>query len=169
MTTITTADGLAVPLAEQGDGRITGLVLIDAVGIEVPGRPMTDFFALDARGVAEYTWHDSDRFYSDPEALTDATREAQAADMATLRVYAGEPYMHDPKLAGRLDRVRVPALAIWGDSDRIVTPEYGRAYAAELPNCRFELIGDAGHLPHIEQPEATFAVLDRHLGRTVPW
>jgi pimeloyl-ACP methyl ester carboxylesterase len=33
----------------DGGRRISGLVLIDAVGIEVPGQPITDFFALDPR------------------------------------------------------------------------------------------------------------------------
>ncbi len=50
----------------DGAGRITGLILIDAVGIAVDGEPIRDFFALDARGVAEYSFHDADRFYRDP-------------------------------------------------------------------------------------------------------
>src|ERR1700688_992741 len=53
----------------DGGGRISGLVLIDAVGIDVPAHPIRDFFALDARGVAEYAWHDADRFYIDPATV----------------------------------------------------------------------------------------------------
>jgi pimeloyl-ACP methyl ester carboxylesterase len=43
---------------------------------------------------------------------------------------------------------------LWGASDRVVTPAYGRAYADSIPGARFELIERAGHHPEIEQPEA---------------
>jgi pimeloyl-ACP methyl ester carboxylesterase len=42
----------------------------------------------------------------------------------------------------------------WGESDRVVTPDYGRAYSRLIPGSRFALIEAAGHHPEIEQPEA---------------
>jgi pimeloyl-ACP methyl ester carboxylesterase len=48
----------------------------------------------------------------------------------------------------------VPTLLLWGASDQIVTPAYGRAYGDLIPGSRFELIERAGHYPEIEQPEA---------------
>jgi pimeloyl-ACP methyl ester carboxylesterase len=144
--------------------RISGLILIDAVGIEVPGQTITDFFALDARGVAEHAFHDSERFYADPATLPPAQLAMMQSNLAALRVVAGDPYMHDPALRGRLGGVSVPALVIWGDSDAIVTPDYGRAYAQSLPDARFELVSDAGHLPQIEQPAATLALIDAFAG-----
>ena len=144
-------------------GHITDLILIDAGGIEVPGEPMRDFFALDARGIAEYSYHDADRFYVDPATVPPERVALQRANMATMRVLAGDPYMHDPKLFTRLGRVRIPVLLLWGDSDRIFTPGYGAAYAKAFPNARLELIKDAGHLPQIEQADATFAALDTYV------
>ena len=55
-------------------------------------------------------------------------------------------------------------LVVWSDSDRIFTPGYGRAYAASFAHGRFALIADAGHLPQLEQPAATFAAIDDFLG-----
>src|SRR4051812_31168357 len=52
--------------SRDGAGLITGLILIDAVGIEVDGEPIRDFFTLNPREVADYSFHDSDRFYVDP-------------------------------------------------------------------------------------------------------
>jgi pimeloyl-ACP methyl ester carboxylesterase len=87
--------------------------------------------------------------------------------MATLRTLAGDPYMHDPKLLRRLGRVRIPTLLLWGESDRIVSPAYGAAYAEAFGDGRLEVIPEAGHLPHIEQPDATFARIAAHMeGRT---
>ncbi|MFJ1996666.1 alpha/beta fold hydrolase [Streptomyces asiaticus] len=147
-------------------GVIGGLVLIDAVGVDIPGEPITDFFGLGARGVAEYSWHDPDRYYVDPADIPADQRAIRQANMATMRVLAGEPYMHDAKLLRRLRRVDTPALLLWGESDRVVTPAYGAAYAAAFGNARFEVIPGAGHLPQIEQPEATLALIDAHARRT---
>jgi pimeloyl-ACP methyl ester carboxylesterase len=72
--------------------------------------------------------------------------------MATMRIVAGEPYMHDPTLLDRLRGIEISVLVIWGDSDRIVTPAYGAAYAAAFRQARVEIVRDAGHLPQIEQP-----------------
>ncbi|MFE2547354.1 alpha/beta fold hydrolase [Streptomyces sp. NPDC059355] len=147
-------------------GIITGLVLIDPVGIHVEAEPIRDFSALDARGVAEYAWHDSARFYRDPDLLPAEQAALQQGNMATLSVLAGDPYMHDPKLLRRLRRVDVPALVLWGESDRIVTPAYGAGYAEAFKNGRLQVIPRAGHLPQLEQPEATFAAIDGYLRKT---
>ncbi|MEV8478620.1 alpha/beta hydrolase [Streptomyces sp. NPDC051173] len=147
-------------------GIITGLVLINAVGVHVEAEPITDYFALDPRGAAEHTWHDPDRYYRDPAALSPDERATLQANMTTMRALTCDPYMHDPKLRRRLGRVRQPALLLWGESDRIVTPAYGAAYAAAFGDGRFAVIPEAGHLPQIEQPEATFALIDDHFSRT---
>ncbi|MBI0293408.1 alpha/beta hydrolase [Streptomyces sp. PRKS01-29] len=147
-------------------GVISGLVLIDAVGVRVPDEPITDFFALDARGVAEHSWHDPDRYYVDPADVPADQLATRQGNMATMRVLAGEPYMHDAKLLRRLRRVSTPALLLWGESDRVVTPAYGAAYAAAFANAHLEVIPGAGHLPQIEQPGATLALIDAHAHRT---
>jgi pimeloyl-ACP methyl ester carboxylesterase len=152
--------GAEIAVRDQGV-RVSGLILINATGIQVEGQPITDFFSLDARGVAEYAWYDSDRFYVDPATVPPEQGARQQANMATMRAIAGP--MYDPDLLGRLGQVKIPVLVVWGEADRIVTPAYGAAYAAAFPNARFERIAKAGHLPQIEQPAATFAVIDEFL------
>jgi len=75
-------------------------------------------------------------------------------------VIAGDPYMHDPTLIRRLAEMRVPTLVVWGESDRVMTANYGRAFAVAIPGARFVLVREAGHLPHLEQPAAVFAAID---------
>ena len=159
---------IGADMAARDDGRlITGLVLIDSVGVLVEGQPVRDFFALDARGVAEYSYYDPGRFYVDPATVPPEQAVQRAANMATMRVFAGDPYMHDPGLAARLGRVEIPVLVLWGDSDRIVTPGYRQALTAAFPQAQFTVISQAGHLPQIEQPAATFAALDAYLRKNV--
>ncbi len=148
------------------EGLISGIVLLNSVGIEVAGEPLQDFFALDARGVAEYAFHDSERFYVDPATVPAERRDVIQANMAALRVFSGGPAMSDPTLRPRLAAVTAPTLALWGESDRIATPAYGKEYAASFADARFEVVAEAGHLPHLEQPAHTFALLDDFAAET---
>jgi pimeloyl-ACP methyl ester carboxylesterase len=154
--------GAEIAVRDQG-ARVSGLIIINATGIEVEGQPITDFFSLDARGVADNAWYDSDRYYQDPATVPPEQAARQRANMATMRVLTSDQDMYDPGLLARLGQVKIPVLVVWGEADRIVTPAYGAAYAAAFPNARFERIAKAGHLPQIEQPAATFAVIDEFL------
>ena len=62
--------------------------------------------------------------------------------------------MYNPRLKAWLRRINVPTLVLWGESDAIATPAYGRAYAALIPGACFETIAAAGHHPELEQPAA---------------
>ncbi|QJT05907.1 alpha/beta fold hydrolase [Streptomyces asoensis] len=147
-------------------GLISGIVLMNSVGIEVDGDPVRDFFTLDARGVAEYAYHDSERFYVDPATVPAERLAVFQANMAALRVFSGGPAMSDPTLRPRLAAVTTPTLVLWGESDRIATPAYGKEYAASFGNARFEVVAEAGHLPHLEQPARTFSLLDEFAAET---
>lgn len=156
-----TALEMAVQAAadERYAGVLGSVVVIDSVGVVVDGEPIADFFALDARGLAEVAWHDPERGYQDPALVTEEQRAVLRANGQTMAVLAGRA-MSDPTLLGRLSAVAVPTLVVWGASDRVVTPGYGRAVAAAVPGAVFAEVPAAGHLPHLEAPEATWAVLD---------
>ena len=54
---------------------MTGVVLVDACGIEVPGHPVADFFSLSLDQVAELSYHDPAAFRIDPATMSpDALR-----------------------------------------------------------------------------------------------
>jgi pimeloyl-ACP methyl ester carboxylesterase len=73
--------------------------------------------------------------------------------------------MYNSQLPRWLGRIDVPTLVLWGESDGVVSPDYGRAYASMIPGARFELIARAGHHPEIEQPEAFVDNVARFLGQ----
>src|SRR6478752_388170 len=143
---------IAAELALLAPERIGTLVLIDAIGIDVPGHPVANVFDLTPDEITDLAFHDADRFRIDPATLPPEAQAAMAADSAALGAYtAGSPI--DPTLAGRLTGITVPTLVLLGGSDGIVGPGYGRAYAAAIPGARFELIPEAGHQPQLEAPE----------------
>ena len=149
---------------EQYAGVLGAIVVIDGVGAVVEGEPIADFFALDARGLAAVAWHDPERGYLDPARFTDEQRAVQQSNGQTMAAVAGRS-MSDPTLLARLASVEVPALMVWGASDRVVTPAYGRAVASAVPGAEFVEVAAAGHLPHLEAPEATWAAIDPFLSR----
>ena len=156
---------IAAEMALLDSRRVSSFVLVDAAGIEVPGHPIADFFALTPRQVAEFSYHDPDRFGIDPTKLPPEAQKAMAGNRATLAVYGGTS-MNDTRLAERLASVSTPTLVVWGGSDRIVDPDYGRAFAEAIPGARFQLIPESGHLPQIETPgqlvDAVWAFAESH-------
>jgi pimeloyl-ACP methyl ester carboxylesterase len=154
---------IAAEMAVTGSPRISGLVLVDAVGIEVSGHPVVDFFSLDLGQVAELSYHDPAKFRIDPTAMPPAQREIMAGNRAALAAYAGTA-MADPTLRDRVGVITLPTLVLWGDSDRIVVPEYGRVWAAAIPSARFQLLSDTGHVPQIETPEQVLEAISAFAG-----
>jgi pimeloyl-ACP methyl ester carboxylesterase len=153
---------IAAELALLGSHRVEKVVLVDAVGIEVEGHPVADFFALDFPTIAKLSYFDPEKFRIDPDALPPAAQELLAGNRATLAVYATS--MTDPTLRDRLAGIKVPAHVIWGDSDQIVDPEYGRALAEAMPGATFEVLADTGHLPQLESPELLASAVRRITG-----
>ena len=145
---------IAAELALLGSPRVTSLVLVDAVGIEVPGHPVIDFFNVPLPEIANHSFYEPDRFRIDPAAMSEEARAAMAGNRATLAVYSGPHDMADPSLLGRLPAVTVPTLVVWGSHDGIAGPEYGKAFAAAIPGARFVLLEHTGHLPQLESPAA---------------
>jgi len=147
---------LAAEIVATYTPRVEKLVLVDAVGIKVSDRETPDILDLFNASPAEVRrrrWHDPDRFAPDYDAMEDDALVAHARNRDALCLYAWHPYMHNPQLKRWLPRIAVPTLVLWGASDGVVTPAYGRAYSALIPGARFEVIGAAGHHPEIEQPE----------------
>ena len=157
---------LAAEVGAACSDRLRKLVLVDPVGIKVSGPDTPDILDIFNRSpddVRQKSWHDPDRFAPDFNAMSDEALTVYARNREALCLYAWHPYMYNPQLPRWLGRIKVPTLLLWGESDRIVTPDYGRAYSRLIPGSRFELIERAGHHPEIEQPEAFVERVSRFL------
>jgi len=157
---------IAAELAVAGARKIDRLVLVDPVGIKISGREMRDivhFFNTDQAELNQRAWHDPSRrpdgIYglgwqaTISDAMSDAEMITLARNWDSLCIYAWKPHMYNPQLAYWLRRIAVPTLVLWGEADRIVTPEYGREYAQRIPGATFRTITAAGHHPELEQPQ----------------
>ncbi|GAA1655507.1 alpha/beta hydrolase [Nonomuraea maheshkhaliensis] len=145
---------LAAEIALLDSPRVSGAVLIDAIGIEVEGHPQADIRGLSLPEIQRLSFHDPSKAPRPPAAGT----PGPSPDVQALVGYAG-PAMADPTLAGRLGRMTIPMHVVWGESDRIVTPDYGKAFAAAIPGATFTLLPRTGHLPQVESPEELLGTL----------
>ncbi len=158
---------IAAEVAVGGHPKLDRLVLVDPVGIKIGGREERDIAHLFNTSPAELTrraWHDPANCPRGSygvgwhtligDAMSDAEMITLARNWESLCLYAWRPHMYNPQLKHWLHRIAVPSLVLWGASDRIVIPEYGRAYSELIPGARFDLIADAGHHPELEQPGA---------------
>jgi pimeloyl-ACP methyl ester carboxylesterase len=153
---------IAAEMAVAATGRISGLVLLDAVGIDVKGHPVADVAGLSLPEIQALSFHDPTPFRVDPATVPEAQRTIMAANGAALAVYAGSA-MADATLLGRLGGIAVPTVVLWGESDQIVDPIYGRAYAAAIDGARFELLPATGHMPQMETPDLVLRTMEEML------
>jgi pimeloyl-ACP methyl ester carboxylesterase len=144
---------LAAEIALLRSPRVSGAVIIDGVGIEVDGHPLTDVSGLSPAELRAHSFHDPGKAPVPPGGGT-----GPSPDVRALIGYTG-PAMTDPTLAGRLGGLDLPVHVVWGESDGIVDPEYGKAYAAAIPLSTFTLLPRTGHLPQVETPEELLGAL----------
>lgn len=68
-------------------------------------------------------------------------------------------------MTSALPNIRVPALCIYGESDRVVQPAYQLQVRGHLRTARFVAFRDSGHFPFLEEPDAFASVVHYFLGR----
>jgi pimeloyl-ACP methyl ester carboxylesterase len=170
---------IAAEAAVGGAAKLDRLVLVDPVGIKLGGREERDivhFFNTSPAELTRRSWHDPAKRPAGAyglgwqatidESMSDEVMTALARNWDTLCLYAWRPHMYNPQLKHWLRRISVPTLVLWGASDRIVTPDYGRAYSALIPGAHFAAIDKAGHHPELEQPRAFVEHVARFLGQS---
>lgn len=148
---------IAAEIATKCLHRIAKVVMVGAVGIKLGDRETRDFpdvFAMSAEQLSQLAFHDPEKAKIDFSAMSDETLRLVSRNRETFALYAWEPYLHNPKLLSRLHRITVPALFLWGESDGLVRPEYGRRYSEIVPHGEFDIVARAGHAPHLEQPHS---------------
>jgi pimeloyl-ACP methyl ester carboxylesterase len=153
---------VAAEIMVRSTARFQQLVLIDPLGVKFVGREERDIADIHAMTRAEYlerAWADSAKGEVDFTHLPDSQLAMAVRAREAFALYGWKPYMHNPRLKRWLRRIDRPTLLLWGEADRVVTPAYGENWRQAIPNARLELIADAGHFPHWEQPQAVVAKL----------
>lgn len=67
--------------------------------------------------------------------------------------------LRDCDYTGEARQIGVPTLCVVGEQDGSTPPDLVLAMAKLIPGARYEVIGDAGHLPCVEQPEMLVEIM----------
>jgi pimeloyl-ACP methyl ester carboxylesterase len=147
---------IAAEMAVRDTRRFARLVLADSLGIKVGGvtdRDIADMHAITRDEYMRLAWADPGKGERDLMQLPEAELAAIARGREAFALFGWKPYMHNPRLKRWLHRIDIPTLLLWGERDGIVSTSYGEAWRVEIPGARMEIIANAGHFPHWEQPQ----------------
>ena len=114
-------------------GQLAGIVLLDGIGPEIDGYQIR------------------------PPA-----RRPGMPEFSAMTVYSGENYA-DSKLLRRLACVTLPARFVWGEDDPVAPVGFGKVYAQAYADSEFHVLPGVGHLPALQAPAETFALIDEFL------
>jgi pimeloyl-ACP methyl ester carboxylesterase len=145
---------IAAEFAVRWPERVKKLWLSGAPGLWVEGEPLGDLFRI---------MHDRQKLrellFAEPNsAMATLVLREQPDDGQMLQGYQSMTVLarlvwerpYDPKLAGRLHRVRFPTLLVWGEQDRLVPVAYGKAYQKQIAGAELKVLPRCGHLPMFE-------------------
>lgn len=108
-------------------------------------RALADDFEAGARTIAGYLYAEAS-----PERLDAAVASMRAVgQQQTLLDYRACDAFN---LTDRLPDIRLPLLAITGESDRMTPPKYALALANRVPGAEARIVPGAGHLVMLERP-----------------
>jgi pimeloyl-ACP methyl ester carboxylesterase len=156
---------VAAELASTSPQRVDRLVLIAPLGLWRDDHPVPDISGIPAAERPRLVLADPDGALAASLPAPDPTDPEQlfraAQTMASILQFTWP--LPDQGLSKRLYRLHAPTLLVWGAQDRFVDPVYGEDFRAMIADARLEIVDGAGHLPQIEQPERTIALITAFL------
>lgn len=161
---------IAAEWAVRYSSMLSGMILIDALGLRVPDAPAADVLRLDAAQMRSLLFAAPTTALAQqlmPDTPSPDVLPALLQARRTLARFAWQ-FPDNPKLAHYLYRVQVPTLIIWGEHDGFVPSRHAQAYQAGIAGAELVLLPEAGHLPQAEQPEACARIIGDYLHRVRP-
>lgn len=160
---------MAAEYAAAATRNVGRLVLIDPIGLWRDDHPVKNWMLLTEAERRPFLFADAEsevakRFFHVPaeaEARIKTVSELVWAQACTGKFVWP---IADRGLKLRIHRVAAPTLVVWGKADRIVAPVYADEFAKRIRGARIEFIERAGHLAHLEQPQAVGNAITRFLG-----
>ena len=160
---------VAAEIAAAAPTSVGRLVLIDPVGLWRDDHPVKNWMVLSDSERRPSLFADPEgeaaqRFFgvpNDPAERVDVLAKFIWAQACTGKFVWP---VADRGLKNRTHRITAPSLIIWGKADRIIAAAYAQEFAARIAGARIELIDKAGHLPHLEQPDAVAKAVRGFLG-----
>lgn len=159
---------IAQHIAIHAPERVVRLVLCDTAARIGSADLWNDrIAAIERSGVASISAQIIARWFT--PAFADRQADARAGWLNMLERTPAEGYagtcaaIRDADYTDECATIASPTLVIVGDGDLSTPPDLVKATADRIPSARFEIVAQAGHLPCIERPVETAALLNHFL------
>lgn len=170
---------VAITLAADGDDRLASLVLMDSIAfpqkvplfIRICTWPLLGRLALACVPAKLLVRFVLGIAYFNRKKIESQAIEAYAANLRSPErrralIETAKNLVPDDlkRVLKQYSTIRVPALVIWGQQDRVVPSSVGRELKAALANSRYMVVENCGHMPQEERPEAILGAISDFLG-----
>jgi pimeloyl-ACP methyl ester carboxylesterase len=160
---------MACEVAAHRRAAVSRLVLLDPIGLWRDDAPVAQYMTMSPDELVAVLFHDPSSpvvaqamaLPEDPEEQAVAMADAVWALGATGKFVWPIP---DKGLHRRMHRITAPALIVWGEHDRLVSPVYAQEFASRLGDARVEIIPGAGHVPQLERLDLVAPMVRDFLG-----
>lgn len=146
-------------LAHPGD--LASLVLFDPAGVTPPPGARTSH-AVIVRSAADFDTLMATAFVQPPRmpSFLKGWFAERAQDNADLEAKVLAELNATPgKLEERIGAMRPPTLVVWGSEDRIIDPAAAAIWRARLRDGDVVMMDQVGHVPMLERPEESAALV----------
>jgi pimeloyl-ACP methyl ester carboxylesterase len=171
---------LALELATRWPERVGRLVVVNPAGLYLPGAEINDIFGRTPGEMAGDLFYRQDHPMAQMMHAMDGRRANAsvtseipfefirpiAQTMAATARIAWDPYLHNPKLRGRLYRIDAPTLVVRGEHDGLVPAPHAETFAHEIPAARLAVVADTAHLVPLEEPRKLADLIVDFVGST---
>jgi len=157
---------IAAELAVRNCSRLASLSLISPAGVRVKGVPVGDNFIWSPQESVRNLYYDqgmAEQLLA--QQPTDEQAELMLVNRFAATKYGWEPRWFNPALEGWLHRISVPTQILWGAQDKLLPARYADVWKARILGARVEVLGECGHLPHMEKGELTARKILDFIGR----
>lgn len=160
---------VAAELAAAAPKSVARLVLIDPLGLWRDEDPVKNWMVLSEAErrpslFADPKGEGAQRFFAVPSNADERVEVLSRfvwSQACTGKFVWPVP---DRGLKRRIHRIAAPTLIVWGEADRIAVPAYAKEFEKRINGAKVALVGNAGHLPHLEQPQAVVKAMASFLG-----
>lgn len=155
---------LVLELAARYPDLFAKAVVLDPIGLWRDDLPVASYMELAPPDLGPLLFHDptgpaATAMLTPPEDPEEAV--AVGAGLVWALGCTGKFVwpVPDRGLTKRLHRIQIPTLIVWGEQDKLINAAYADEFRQRIDGSRIEIIAGSGHIPQVEQTEATLAVI----------
>ena len=149
---------LAARFAIEHGHRVKKLALIAPYGLNVPEHPPLDLIATPGEQIVPMLVSNFEVLKKNlpekPDMDFIGARYREATTFA--RLFWEHPF--DPKFPRHLYRIKMPALIVWGQEDKIIPVGQVPHWKEKIPHAEVLVVPGAGHIAYLDKPETLDAI-----------